>query len=260
MLWKIDGSETHILGSVHFTNVDPLRLPTAAEEVFRSASHIVFETDLSESPDPATLLLPNGTTLNDCVSDVTYMRAHSHWLRLGLPANGLPRFTPGAVALILHINQAAKSGYVIERGVDRVFWDRAVHDAKHRESLETVEAQTNALTSSPVAEQASMLEYFVEGDLGMSELSSMVNAWMRGNTLPFDTALAERRHRWPAMFDILIDRRNRNWVPTIVEMAADQQLRLIVVGALHTAGPTGLPHLLLEHGLHLRAQVWNFPG
>ena len=87
----------------------------------------------------------------------------------------------------------------------------------------------------------------------------MVNARTRGNTVPFDTALAERRRRWPAMFDILIDRRNRNWAPTIVQMAGDQELRLIVVGALHTVGPTGLPRLLLEYGLRLRAQAWNLP-
>jgi uncharacterized protein len=62
------------------------------------------------------------------------------------------------------------------------------------------------------------------------------------------------------MFDILIDRRNWNWVPTIVQIARNQELRLIVVGALHTVGPTGLPRLLLEHGLRLRAQAWNLPG
>jgi uncharacterized protein YbaP (TraB family) len=260
MLWKIEGSETHILGSVHFTNLDPLRLPISAVEAFRTSSHIVFEAELSAPPDSNPLLLSNGTTLKDCVTDVTYARAHSHWLRLGLPVTNLPRFKPGAAALILHLNQAAKNGYVIERGIDRVLWDRAVRDAKRRGALETVEAQTDALTSSPIAEQASMLEYFVNGDLGFSALSSRVRAWMHGNTLLFDAALAESRRRWPAMFDILIDQRNRNWVPTIVRMAGDQERRLIVVGALNTVGPVGLPRLLSKHGLCLRPRAWHLTG
>ena len=105
-----------------------------------------------------------------------------------------------------------------------------------------------------------MLEYFVNGDLGVSTLSSMVNAWKQGNTGPFDAALAERRRRWPAMFDILIDRRNRDWVPTISQMVGDRKRRLIVVGALHMVGPTSLPFLLFKRGLRLRAQAWHLPG
>ena len=260
MLWKIEGSETHILGSVHVTNLDPFRLPRHVLEVFNTSSHLVLEADLSEPPDSAPLLLPPGTTLRDCVTPLTYAKAHSHWLRLGLPGHNLPRFKPGAAALILHLNEAAKSGYVMERGIDRLLWNRAVHDAKHRGALETVEAQTTALTSAPIAEQTSMLEYFVNGDLGVAELSTMVRAWTQGNTIRFDAALTERRRRWPAMFDILINQRNRNWVPAIVRMAADRKSRLIVVGAMHTVGPTGLPRLLSTHGLRLRSQSWCLPA
>jgi uncharacterized protein YbaP (TraB family) len=259
MLWKIEGSETYILGSVHFTNLSPLQMPATVAEVFRAASQIVFEADLSERADSAPLLLPDGTNLKDCVSIATYSKAHSNWLRLGLPENNLARFKPGAAAQILHINQAARQGYVFERGVDRVLWDHAAQAAKHRVGLEKVEAQTNALKSSPIAEQASMLEYFVNGDLGVSALSSMVQAWKQGNTAPFDAVLAERRRRWPAMFDILIDRRNRNWVPTIAQMVSDRQCRLIVVGALHMVGPESLPFLLFKRGLRLRAQSWHVP-
>lgn len=260
MLWKIEGSETRLLGSVHFTNLDPLRLPTTVVNAFRKSSHIVFEADLSEPPDATPLLLANGTTLKDCVSAATYVKARAHWLRLGLPANNLLRFKPGAAALILHLNQAEKNGYVVERGIDRVLWQRAVLDVKHCGSLETVESQTHALTSAPIEEQASMLAYFVNGDLGLAALSSIVRAWMHGNTVPFDAALTERRRRWPATFDILIDQRNRNWLPNIIHMAGDQQPRLIVVGALHTVGPVGLPRLLTRHGLRLRPQAWHLPA
>lgn len=260
MLWKIEGSETHILGSIHFANLDPHRLPTTVAEAFRISHHIVFEADLSAPADSASLLLPNGTTLKDCVSDATYAKAFSHWLRLGLPLDNLSRFTPGAAALILHLNHAAKKGYVVERGLDRVLWDGAVREAKRRGALETVDAQTGALTSSPMAEQASLLEYFVNGDLDFSGLSSRVRAWMHGNTVPFDTALTERRRRWPVMFEKLIDQRNMNWVPAITKMAGDKERRLIVVGALHTVGPVGLPRILSKHGLRLRPRAWHLPA
>ena len=60
--------------------------------------------------------------------------------------------------------------YRMRDAAARVLRVRAVHHPKHREPLETDEAQTNALTSSPIAEQASMLEYFTDGDAGFSEL------------------------------------------------------------------------------------------
>ncbi len=111
------------------------------------------------------------------------------------------------------------------------------------------------LAESPGTEQISFLAYIVgQDDVGLSELSGMVSAWSNGNVEHFEALLVQRRRLWPLTFELLINKRNRRWAPSITAMAREGTPSLIVVGQLHLLGPTGLPALLEEHGLHMVAR------
>ena len=51
-----------------------------------------------------------------------------------------------------------------------------------------------------------------------------------------------------AALDVLLVQRNRNWLPAIERMLADNQENLIVVGAGHLAGEDDLLDLLVDAG------------
>lgn len=257
MFWKIDGTELSILGAVHLTNMNPLRVPPSVEQAFVAANSIVFESDLGVQIDPSLMFLPTGTQLHDFVSDTTYERAVRHGEKFGIARERLDTFKPGMAAMTLQITAAMKNGYALESGVDRHFWSRATPDLKLREYLETSAEQMLALTSAPMAEQASILEHFVsKDDAGLGEVSQMVSSWANGDIAFFDRMVADRQSRWPESFSSILDTRNTRWVPQILKMAGEPVPRLIIVGALHMAGPTGLPALLQQHGVHLSVQPW----
>jgi uncharacterized protein YbaP (TraB family) len=257
MLWRIDGSDTYILGSIHLADLDPAQLPATARQAFAASTRVTFETDLERKPDLGALSLPDNVKLSDIVSDTVNSAVVGHCQRLGLSESNLQLLRPGVIALALLFSQAAQCGYVEQRGVDRPLWDQAERDGKAREQLETFDFQVGVLTGAPMTEQVSMLSHIVEKpDVGLSELTGLVAAWIRGDILHFEAYLAERRRRWPATFKALIDQRNTSWVPAIVEMAADREPRLVIVGALHLVGPTGLPRLLEQCGIQLSRQEW----
>ena len=55
------------------------------------------------------------------------------------------------------------------------------------------------------------------------------------------------------MRSIAIDGRNRDWLPRLVEISEKGPRTLVVVCALHMVGPSGIPTLLRDLGLRVRA-------
>jgi uncharacterized protein YbaP (TraB family) len=189
------------------------------EKAFVEATSVVFELDLDAPVDPSPMFLPSGTNLSQILPATTYEQALGHWLNLGLPRDRIDLLKPAMVAMTLQMTAASKNGYSADLGVDRHFWDRATPDIKSRETLETIADQMTALTAAPTDEQISLLEYFMrQNDVGLGEMSSMVISWSRGDT----------------------------GTPKILNMIRDPVQRLIVVGALHMVGPTGLPTSLRQ--------------
>ena len=85
--------------------------------------------------------------------------------------------------------------------------------------------------------------------------SELVEAWRTGDLeLLFHIAYegVEETPDLQAFYDVLIDGRNQNWVPRLIDLLEDPKRAdttvLMAVGALHLVGPHGVPHLLEEAG------------
>ncbi len=259
MFWNIEGTQIYVLGTVHLTNLDPIRLPPSVTKVFAAATHVIFELDLSIPPDLSPLMLRDGSKLQDHLSTETFARVQAHWARLKLPPENLQRSRPAAAALALYVTQSIQYGYLPLRGIDQYIWALAIEAGKQIRHLESAESQMAAIVGPPLSEQVSFLEHHAfQEDVGVSELATAVSAWIRGDIMFFEDLAANRNHRWPVTFDILLRQRNERWVSQIADMVHDARPKLLVVGALHMAGPDGLPSLLKEQGFNMRAQAWRF--
>lgn len=255
MLWRIDGSNTYVLGSVHITNLKPLTLSNFTEVVFELADCVVFEADQNIAVDPSLITLPAGSRLDGLLDAEQFRRANEHWIRLGFSAAALLSFRPAMAAVTLQITESSRHGYFSELGVDRALRDEAESAQKRIDFLEDLNDQLRLLTNTPLAEQISFLDHIAKSpDVGFSELRDMVSANCRGDIRFFEDLLAERRKAWPQLVDAILTKRNENWVPKIIEMARTTRRTVIVVGVLHLVGETGLPALLEPHGLRLTRQ------
>lgn len=252
ILWRIQDSNTYILGSVHATNIDQINLPRHIELAFSISSRVVFEADLDGIPDQSKFVLANGN-LDDLLPPTLYQATIGHWKRLGLPEDRLEKIIPGIVAMTLQFAEAGRNGYNPSLGVDRYLWERTAIEGKYRGVLELFGDQLQILVESPLDEQISLLDYVTSSDdLRASELAAMVDAWVCGDTDHFERLLERKFSMWPKTFETLISQRNKNWIPALLTMARSNEPTLVVVGLLHLFGSTGIPALLSKNGMSLR--------
>lgn len=256
MLWHLQGSNTYVLGSIHVGDMNPLQLLPTEETAFSNAAHVIFELDSTEPLDPSPTQLPtDAPPPRERIPADTLANAQAHLTRLGLDAGCLHTTKPGWVALHVMGNAMAAAGYHGHLGVDKQLCDRAKTDAKQVDYLESRAEQMRILTSAPMDEQIKFLGHVVQDDAGLSEFRQMLDAWKIRDTAFFETFLAGRSRLIPKTMSELTGQRNSNWIPAILERARHAEGALFVVGALHLAGPTGLPALLAQRGHKLAPAV-----
>ena len=94
-----------------------------------------------------------------------------------------------------------------------------------------------------------MLEQtLAELDEAETALSDMVAAWRDGELESLSAALLDEFDEFPGLYETLVTKRNRSWVPTLERMLADGRRHLVVVGALHLVGDDSVIELLRARG------------
>jgi uncharacterized protein len=79
----------------------------------------------------------------------------------------------------------------------------------------------------------------------------MVDAWRRRDLGPFETILTNAFAQVPQTYGQLITERNRDWLPSLMDMAKSTVQTLVVVGVLHYVGQNSLQALLGNAGLEV---------
>lgn len=108
----------------------------------------------------------------------------------------------------------------------------------------------NALTERD--QRAMLAAIIAEQSRTEPDRGALARAWLAG-----DTARMERLARTglladPALYEVLLARRNRSWMAAIVPMLVRGERPLIAVGAAHLLGRDGLPALLTAAGYTAR--------
>ncbi|MDF3834028.1 TraB/GumN family protein [Cupriavidus basilensis] len=253
MLWQIRNTEVSLLGSIHVLDAPLSALDPAAEQAYRAAARVVFEVALDQAPDSGPAYFPDGDQLSRHLPHAAFEQVRALWLGHGLPVAELERLRPVFAAMHLQFALAARHGILAEHGVDRYLWLRAAADGRLTDGLEDGNEALRMLQAVPLAEQVAMLMFFAgQPGLAAAEPADMVRWWRQGRAEPFAALLAQRRKQWPQTLAALVDARNRQWLPKILALAADRVPTLIVAGALHLVGETGLPALLAAAGFEVR--------
>ncbi|WP_322044183.1 TraB/GumN family protein [Paraburkholderia sp. J67] len=254
MLWKIKDSNTYILGSVHLSNTSNLQFSNVVERVFAESTQVIFEADQRLAPDPLLLMSPPGVLLDSLIPKALLRNVREHWLRLGLPEENLLKLRPVVVGITLQVLEAARHSYVVTLGVDTVLRERAEKAGKEIRYLEKINDQFSLLAGIAQNEQISFLSHIAnQADAGFSEIVNMISAWHGGDIQYFEGLLDQRRKDWPQMVNDVLTKRNMNWARQIADLAKASEHNLVVVGALHLIGETGLPTLMHQYGLTLVA-------
>jgi len=257
-LWVVEGDAgaVYVLGSVHLLKSSDYPLPEAVIRAYEEADELFMELDLDDLDVGAVtgemLALGasgDGPKARDVLGEDGWARARKDGLAYGLDLEILGDAEPWLVALMVYNLALAQAGYDPALGVDQHLAQRAVGDGKPIEGLESLAEQLALFDGLAPDVQRQMLEQTLDELEGLAgEAQTLVDAWRTGNLAALERAFTQDFADYPDLERRIVTDRNRSWLEAIEARLALPGTALVVVGALHTVGPEGLPALLEARG------------
>lgn len=256
-VWKVSsGTDVIYLGgSCHLLRPSDFPLPSAFEEAYAAADHLVFEIDPSALKSPAFSMqllaasrYQDGRTLKDVLSQRAYSALSKQAEASGIPMVILESMKPGMVVTMLSMQELVRIG-VTEEGVDLHFAKKANQDRKSIGSLETVAFQIELLTSMGEGMESELVLYTLK-DLEQVErlYDQLIRAWRSGHLDAIQELFVDDMMGYPQLYEEMLQSRNEAWVPQIEAMFGNRETEFVLVGVGHIPGPDGLIHLLQDAG------------
>ena len=258
-VWRVEGKSNvvYLVGSIHVLKASDYPLPGPIEAAFTNARIAVFEADLDkmESPEAQQMLLsksrlPEGETLQQELTPATYEQFTNHLVQAGVPAQAFDSLQPVMAVVSLESLELLKLGADPEHGLDEYFSHRAHAEGKEIMPLETMEFQIGLLTDFSKEENEAMVSSTLkEIDDTKKLYGEMAAAWRTGDAAALDKLMNDATKDFPALSKRLITDRNQRWVPKIEELLRGEKPAVVIVGAGHLVGSSGVVELLKKKGL-----------
>lgn len=254
-VWTVHGAhgEVVLFGSVHLLPGGLDWRPPALDRALALADDLWFELPLDQATDEDARrlslrqgALPPGDSLWAHLTPAQRDRVERAAAGVRLAPAVLTPLRPWMAELTLSLAEDSRDGAVASEGVEARLQADARPTAR-RHAFETVSQQVGFLADAPLGDQIASLdetarEMIVDGDL----YARIVREWMAADLTGLEhDALDSLAKAAPATYRRLIVDRNRRWARTLARIARQSRgVTVVVVGAGHLVGPTGVPALL----------------
>jgi hypothetical protein len=267
-MWRVTGagnggtgSEVYLFGTLHALEPTVQWRTRAYDAAYAKAQKVWFEADLGTA-DAATVGLivrrygvdpARGLSEKLAAADLSELKGEADMDRI-------EHLRPWAAALMLSMQPVLARGAAVESGADMTVTRQARSGGKQIAAFETLEDQARMFASLP---EPAELQYLTDviherrpaapRRLRLSlnpSAASLEQQWLAGDLARLGPSLVrEMAHDNPALYDVLLKRRNLAWADKLsAEMATAPGVELVNVGALHMVGKDGLPALLAARG------------
>ncbi len=261
LLWKVEGDgikTSHVFGTIHMINEDDYFFTKAMQGAFVNSEGLALEFNLEDAMDIGSQMgmlskafMRNDTTLKDLLSDEEYQAVQDHFTKIGIPFFLFERVKPMFLTIFASEDMFSSMGNGMEgiKSYELELVDMAKASQMPIEGLETMVYQLSIFDSIPYRAQADMLmASLVEDDPKTSSTMDTLIYYYKEQDLDKLDALINADGTTATYRDILLDNRNRNWIPVIQSLMTKQSM-FIAVGAGHLAGEMGVLQLLRNEGL-----------
>jgi uncharacterized protein len=244
MYYQIVGTEVRLAGSLHMVPAVRPVLPHWVPSAFEWCDQLGMEHNVASFDWLQNMALPAGETLEQKLPPHLWQQLNAAW-----PANH-PRGMLINQRLWIVLVALAFLNIKLVGGVEPALTALALERGKPINYLETPQEFATLANSVEDARYIRMIES-VLNELPQAEriVHDLYDAWLnRGFNAVAAILPRTIMAQDSAIKDAILDRRNAAWMPKILEALPLRRRILIVVGALHLVGPTGLVALLNERG------------
>ena len=272
LLWTAtkDDNILTIVGTMHVFDERLHTIMDRVEPAFADADLLMVEATADEEAamqeafiaNPDLYLINEGPTLPDLLAPEVWDKVLQAATDRGLPSFFVAKFQPWYLSLTLGIPACAMAEMTQGvRGLDHMMIDAARTADVPLQALEGWETLIDILTDGTQEEQIELLRlglidaadqqalfvamldaYFSEQIAQVWELSQIAARNLTGLTEE------EAAEQMAETQDMLLDTRNRNWIPIIETATEDHDNIIIAVGAAHLPGEYGVIALLEQTG------------
>ena len=266
--WKLEkaGLEpSYVLGTMHVSDPEIVRLSPVLEEAFKSARQAAFEL-LDDDEQQiyrkhrylAAALLPEDQSLEDLLATSSYAqlirvarRQRPSPLMIG--AHHISRFKPWFVMEVVGktdptTHHLDPQGTILDDWLER----RARNQKKKVVGLESFEEQLAVMNGLSLADQAALLTAYLDDYDQWYDYQTWAETYLRGDTAMFygnwlqslEDLEPEVAKRYAERF---LDERNRIMVERALPLT-EEDSTFIAVGALHLPGEQGILRLFEQEG------------
>ena len=268
---KVDLAQEPIIWSITDADSEIILYPTfhllpegvewktpALTSALQRADEIWYEIPVGADTDPAMqgIVMNYGfdreKKLKDILPEDTYAKLETAAGGLGMPMEAIQPMKPWLVAITIPALQMQKSGFDPSLGVESQLQNMRLN--KPTKAFETAEQQIKFFADVPEERQIEMLDSALDDlDTGMEDINKMAMSWSTGDFGFIENEMvAEMKAEHPDLYNVILVKRNQNWVETLDKEMQGSGVDFVAVGAAHMLGEQGVPELMRQKGYDVK--------
>lgn len=263
LLWKVEGNNlktpSYVFGTVHMLKRSDFRLSREVLQFMSESDAVYMEIDLDNmqaiSEFSQMLLLPNGTTLSDYMTDEEYVII-KNYLRdsIGTDITDFEVLKPFALQQAFTMNSAGED--LVSYELELLNW--CYSNAKTIEGLETVAEQMAIFDQIPYEEQIDWVLDFIENPVSTDAIfDSIVYHYREADLQGLYKDVLDSSPEIMVYEPLFISDRNKRWIPRMATIM-QQGSYFFAVGAGHLPGDDGVLELLKAAGYSVQPVVQTY--
>ncbi len=210
--------------------------------------------------DPSVMVITDGPALNQILSSETWDRLAEAARARGVPPFMAAKFRPWYVTVLLAVPPCAMEAMADPNGLDARLIDHAAASGIPVRALEPYDTVFTIFGTMSEADQIAMIEQTLAMEDSITDFSeTLADAYFDGDSrlmwelmrhMSYDApgyTRAQVDAEMAVLEEVLMNSRNRAWIPVIEEAAAQGPV-VAAFGALHLSGGEGVLNLLQRNG------------
>jgi hypothetical protein len=259
LLWEISGNSltapSYLFGTFHLICKEDIPFGTQLKTAVAAAKEIYMELDMD---DPSTMLgglmmmsMKGEATLQTLYTEAEYKKVDAFFKdSLHTSIGMFKKMKPFFLSAMLYPKMLPCKTL---SGVEEQLMQMAKQNKKPIQGLETMAFQASVFDSIPYKDQAKELLKSIDSlDTYKKYFAKMVQVYKNQELKKIAVLFNDNEFGMQDNQDILLDKRNANWVAKLKEVMQNESV-FIAVGAGHLVGEKGLISLLRKAGYTVRA-------
>ena len=257
LLWEISSNglqqPSYLFGTIHMICKEDFLISEIVKQKFNSSKQVYLELDMDDPQLQVTMMqqmqLPDKETLKNKLGESNFKKLDSFLQKeMNMNLVMFDKFKPMMVMSILAQRLLPCAGM---ESYDMNFAKMATEQKKELLGLEKVEDQLGVFDAIPDSlEIRSIMNMVNDFESHKKEFSRMSSIYKTQDLDALYQLLAESPEMMGSQ-ELLLDRRNRNWIP-VMESVMKNSTTFFAVGAGHLAGSQGVLELLRKQGYKVK--------